>query len=81
MPLSLFLCRGIQHIFDEDAVALGGIIYENVGDGADEVAVLDNGATGHADVKHGINKFCVFLRFLCVFTGRRQVFTRLTRDP
>ena len=35
--------RRIQHIFDEDAVARGGIVNEHVGDRADELAVLDDG--------------------------------------
>jgi len=39
--------------------------------GADELAVLDDGAAGHADVKQGTKEFCVFLRFLCVFAGKR----------
>ena len=37
------VCGG-EHIFDEDAVAGGGVIDEDVGDGADELAVLNNGA-------------------------------------
>ena len=42
------LCRCIQHIFDENAVACGRVVYKDVGDGADEVSVLDDGAAGHA---------------------------------
>ena len=36
------LCCRIQHILDKDAVAHGGIVYEDMGDGADELAVLDD---------------------------------------
>ena len=43
-------CR-FQHIFDEDSVAGGGVIDQHMGHGADELAVLDNGAARHADVK------------------------------
>ena len=43
-------CR-VQHVFDEDAVAGIRLVDENMGDGADELAVLDNGTAGHADVK------------------------------
>ena len=39
----LALCGGVQHIFDEDAVAGGGVIYKHMGHGADEFAVLDDG--------------------------------------
>ena len=28
-----------------------GVIHQHVGDGADQLAVLDNGRAGHADVK------------------------------
>ena len=50
--LRIFSLTGcFQHVFDEDAVAGGGVIDQDVGDGADEVSVLDNGRAGHADVK------------------------------
>ena len=45
------LCRGVQHVFDEDAIAGGGVVDEDVGDGADEFAVLNDGTAGHTDVK------------------------------
>ena len=38
---------GVQYVFDEDAVAPGGVVDQDVGDGAYQVAVLDNGAAGH----------------------------------
>ena len=57
------LCRGIQHIFNKDAVACRWVVDEDMGHRADELAVLDNGTAAHADVKYGTNKFCVFLRF------------------
>jgi hypothetical protein len=41
----------IQHIFDEDAVAHGGVIDKDMGHCAHQFAVLDDGAAGHADVK------------------------------
>ena len=47
----IFLCCRIQHVFDEDAVAHGGVIYQNVGHCAHQSAVLDDGTAGHADVK------------------------------
>jgi len=34
-------CR-IQHIFDENAISGGGVVDEDVGDCADQFAVLDN---------------------------------------
>ena len=37
------LRRRVQHIFDEDAVSLRGVVDENVSDGADEVAILNDG--------------------------------------
>ena len=79
--LSAHLCRRLQHIFDEDAVALRGVVNQDMGNGADEFAVLDDGTAGHADVKCGTKEFCVFLQFLCVFAGKRQVFTHLNQNP
>ena len=51
--LFLHALRRIQHRFGEDGVALLGCVYENVGDGADELAVLDDGATRHVCVNIG----------------------------
>ena len=42
---------GIQHIFNEDAIAGGGVVHQYVGDGPHQFSVLDNGAAAHADVK------------------------------
>ena len=39
--------RGTQHIFNEDAVAAGGVADHHVGDGADKLTVLDDRATAH----------------------------------
>ena len=38
---------GIQHIFNENAVAPGGIVHQHMGDGPDEFAVLHNGTAAH----------------------------------
>ena len=81
MGIRSHLCCCVQHIFDENAVTRGGVVDQHVGDGADEVTVLDDRRAGHADVKYGTKEFCVFLRFLFVFAGERQAFTYLTRDP
>ena len=42
-----FFC-GREHIFDKYAVAAGGVADEDVGDCADELAVLDYRASAHA---------------------------------
>jgi hypothetical protein len=44
------LCSSIQHIFNEDAVAGGGVIYKNMGDGTNQFSVLNNRRAGRADV-------------------------------
>ena len=41
------LRRRIKHIFNKDAVARCGVIDQNMGDGTDKLAVLDDGASGH----------------------------------
>ena len=37
-----------QHIFDKNTVAHGGVVDKDMGDCADELAVLDNGGAGHS---------------------------------
>ena len=49
--LKFYLGCRIQHILNEDTIAGGGVIHQDVGDGADDMAVLDNRTAGHADVK------------------------------
>ena len=39
--------RRFQHCLSKHGVAAGGVVNEDVGDGADELAVLNNGATAH----------------------------------
>ena len=39
-------CR-FQHIFAEDNAACNWLIYQNMGDGADELAVLNDQTTSH----------------------------------
>ena len=41
------LCCGVQHIFDEDAVAGGRIVHKDMGNSADKLSVLDDGTAGH----------------------------------
>ena len=56
--LSYFLPCCVQHIFDEDAVAGGGVVHKDVGNSADKLSVLDDGRTGHAlyDAAGGIQQ-------------------------
>ena len=51
---------GIQHIFDEDPVPRGGIIYQNMGHSADELAVLEDRGAGHECVKCRTKLFSIF---------------------
>ena len=41
----------LQHILDENTISSLWIIYQNVGNGADQFPVLDDGTAAHADVK------------------------------
>ena len=38
----------LEHVFDKDSVAFGAVLDEDVGYGADEFVVLDDGAAAHA---------------------------------
>ena len=49
--LKFYLGCCIEHIFDKNTISRGGVVNENVGHGANQFAVLDDGAAGHADVK------------------------------
>ena len=42
------LSRRVQHVFDKDPVAGIRVIYKDMGDGADEFAILDDGTAAHA---------------------------------
>ena len=48
---------GVQHIFNENAVARGGIVDKNVGHRAHQLAVLDNRAAAHECVQVGTTVF------------------------
>lgn len=37
-----------QHIFYKDSISFAGILYQHMGHGADQVAVLDDGGAAHA---------------------------------
>ena len=49
----LLLCSCVYHVFDEDAVAGGGVVDENMGNRADQLAILDDGAAAHQCVNIG----------------------------
>ena len=73
-------CCG-QHVFDEDAIAGGGVVDEDMGHSAHQATVLDDGTTAHADVKQGTKEICAKIAFSCVFAGKRQVLAHLSRSP
>jgi len=45
-PVVGLSCR-IQHIFDEDSVAPGWVIYQDMGHRSNQLAVLDDGTAAH----------------------------------
>ena len=44
---ALILPRCLQHVFNENSIPNVRRVDQDVGDGADELAVLDDGAAGH----------------------------------
>ena len=48
--IPILRCR-VEHVFDEDTVTGGRIVNKDMGDSADQFAVLDDRAAAHADVK------------------------------
>ena len=47
LPLTFLLSRRIQHVLYKNPVTPCWVIDQDVGDGADQVAVLDNGTSAH----------------------------------
>ena len=45
------LGSSIQHILNENAISGGGVVDEDVSNGADELAILDDGTAAHGCVK------------------------------
>ena len=41
------LCCGVEHVFNEDAVAGSWVVDENVCDCTNQLAILDDGTAGH----------------------------------
>ena len=56
LGLNLAVCRR-EHILDEYSVTRCGVVDHNVRDGADELAVLDDGAARHECVQVGTTVF------------------------
>ena len=54
------LCRRIQHIFNKNSVSSCWIIYQNMGNGTDQFAVLNNRWAGHECVKYRTKFFTIF---------------------
>lgn len=52
LPYRLFLWMlhfsMLQHVFNKDSISSGAVLDEDVGDCADELTVLDNGAAAHS---------------------------------
>ena len=53
----LWHLRRVQHILNENSVPRCRIVYHNVRDRADELAVLDNGAAAHECGQEGTTVF------------------------
>lgn len=65
MIFSFFGSR--EHIFDENAVAAGGVADEDVGDGADDLSVLNDRGAAHECGQAGTTLFCKLLTVLHYF--------------
>ena len=54
-----------EHIFKEDAVSRGGIVDQDVGDGSDKLAVLNDGRAAHECGQEGTTNFNgIFIKFI-----------------
>ena len=67
-------CCG-QHVFNEDAVAAGGVVYQHMGHRTYQFSVLDDWAAAHADVKWGTKENCRRIAFLSQKYTKKDVFT------
>ena len=58
------LCRGLQHVFDKDAVACRWVVHKDMCHRAHQLSVLNNRRAGHVCVKYRTKFFYKFLRIL-----------------
>jgi hypothetical protein len=65
----VILCR-IQHILNKYSIPRGGIVNKNVGDSADELAVLYYGRARHECGQVGTTHFYNFLTDLTLFVKK-----------
>lgn len=64
LSLPIVLSRRSEHILNKNPISSCWVIYQNMGNGADEFAVLDNRAAGHECVNIGTTLFLIFSNFL-----------------
>jgi hypothetical protein len=69
--------RRVQHIFNENAVTGCRIVYKNVGDRTDELAVLNNRATAHECVQVGTTHFYNFLTVSTLFIKKIVLYSSI----
>ena len=55
-----YLCRGVQHILDKDAVAGSWIVDKDVGHRTNDAPVLQNRTAAHECVKYRTKFFSYF---------------------
>ena len=63
MPFFVLPCkinRLIQHVFDKNSVAAGGVIDQDVGDSAHEFSVLKDRGAAHSEYDASIGDSCLF---------------------
>lgn len=65
MIFSFFGSR--EHLFDENAVAAGGVVYEDAGDRADDLSVLNDRGAAHECGQAGTTVFYKLLTVLHYF--------------
>ena len=68
------LACSLQHILDENAISSLRVIYQNMGNGAYQLAVLDDGRAGHECVKYRTKFFYEFFENFLDFVEIRQKF-------
>ena len=63
----------LQHILDKDSVSSGAVLHQNMGDGPDELSVLNDGAAAQEHVNNGVKDFSRFLKKNICMCRKKQI--------
>ncbi len=63
-----------QHILNKNPIPPAGILHQHMGDGADQVMILDNGCAAQGHVNTGVKDFSRFLEKMISVCRKQYIF-------